>query len=137
MFDSIMIEAVCPYCNLKSEIEFQTKDLDRQCIVYRPGDSINEDRDYVETVGACHSPECQVRADKASCTFQKRASGFGALFLAKVRIKARVFTREIFDIEPQEEYTDKYLDTARAQWEPYYKPRTDDWSTELWKKVRR
>lgn len=140
MFDIITIPFKCPYCGMKSHMEFQTKDLENMLKRLKPGDRISNietDYDFLSVVGSCHSPECQARADKFACTFQQCASGFGALFNAKIRIKDGIITNDIFDIEIDEDYTDEHLNSVKDKWKSYYKPRGQkDHLTELWEGIK-
>jgi len=42
MFDSIYLEIDCPFCNKRHEVEAQTKDLDCEMYVWKPGNHIGD-----------------------------------------------------------------------------------------------
>jgi hypothetical protein len=126
MYDSVMVKMICPYCGKSSNIEFQTKDLDCALDVFHVGDKVTDKLTYLDVIGDCHTPECQARSDKYSCSVQKSASGFGALFDAKIKVKDGTITDEVYDIITSEQYTDVYIESVKDKWEPYYKPRGDD-----------
>ena len=123
LFDSVIINYSCPYCHEISEIEFQTKDVDCEMKVYRPGDFINHEKDFINVIGDCHSEKCQDIADKFSCSFQKSSSGFGALFNAKIRIVNKIITSTVFDIKIDNCYTEEFLESIKDKWQLNYKKR--------------
>lgn len=140
MYDIIQISFKCPYCGKKSHMEFQTKDLIKHLKVFKPGDRISEfdsNYDFISIIGACHSPECQSRADKLACSIQHSPSGFGALFSAKIRVNNGIITNDVFDIEINKNYTDEYLDSIKKYWESYYKQRSSkDPLSEIWERIK-
>jgi hypothetical protein len=137
MYDSIYLDYVCPYCNQKSEMEFQTKDLDCLCDVFHVGDFVGNRLNYLNVIAGCHSPECQGRADKHGCSFQGSPTGFGALFEAKLKVIGGAIANEVYDVITDPVYTDEYLETIRGQWEHCYRPRKNDYMSDLWLKVKR
>lgn len=138
-YDMVFLEIECPYCKRKSEMEFQTKDMNGIFDVLRAGDKVPEeykDLEYLDTVGDCHSPECQEKSDKSWIITQGVPSGFGLGINAKVRLKAGIVTGEIFDIKIDENI-DNYLEENRGKWENIYKPREiGDLVSEQFKEVK-
>jgi len=124
-YDMVFLEIECPYCKKKSEMEFQTKDMDSVFSVFRAGDKVPEEYktlEYLDTVGDCHSPECQEKSDKSWIVTQGSPSGFGLGINAKVKLEVGIVTGEIFDIKIDENI-DNYLEKNRDKWENIYEPR--------------
>ena len=81
MFDSIKIDARCPYCGKTSEIEFQTKELDCTLEVWSKGDYVGTDKlNRLDCIADCHSEECVDYADRKT----GYKSGFGRMFEADI-----------------------------------------------------
>jgi len=60
MFDTVYLEVQCPFCKHISEIELQTKDIDKALCEYRIGDFIGTDQyRYIYCYGSCISETCK------------------------------------------------------------------------------
>lgn len=138
-YDMILLETICPYCGLKSEMEFQTKNLENLFNVYRKGDKITDtELKYIVVIGECHSPICQEKADKLGIAFQGCPSGFGSTFGAKIELKKGIVTGKIYGIIRDKEFTDKHIEKIREKWEKKYKPRKKkDLIYQEWEKRKR
>lgn len=124
-YDIVFLETECPYCGLRSEIEFQTKNLDCNFKVYRVGDKV-EGVEQLDATGSCCSPQCQEKADKLWIIWQGTPSGFGAGFDVNIELDENsVITGKILDIIKSENYTDDYLNSQKEKWEGKYKPRKE------------
>ena len=124
-YDTIFLELDCPYCGQRSEMEFQTKDLEQRFCEYREGDKVpgTEQFKYLTATGDCHSPECQERADKLWISIQGCPSGFGSPIDAKVELVDGVITGRFLDIKIDSEYSDEFLEGVKDKWKAVYKSR--------------
>lgn len=128
-YDMVFLEIECPYCKRTSEIEFQTKNMNKVFDTFRKGDKIPKGYNslaYLDSIGNCHSPECQEKSDKSFIITQKSPSGFGLLFNAKVKLKNSEITGETFNIRKDKRDLDEYIEENRDKWEKIYKPRKKD-----------
>jgi hypothetical protein len=101
MYDSIMMEAKCPFCGEVCEREMQTKDLDSLLNVYRRWDKIDRNRmwynrNYVTTITECASNACW---DKA----KNGGYGMGRFFYAKIFLVEGIITGE-YEITDEQQY---------------------------------
>lgn len=91
MFDSIMIDIECPYCNETSLIECQTKELECTLQVWHKEDNIGESTiTNLDCIAGCHSKKCMDFKEK----YVGYRSGFGRTFFVDVAIYKGVITGE-------------------------------------------
>lgn len=96
MYDSIYLKVKCPYCGIKSEIEFQTKDL--KCILksYKLGDDTSNTKlNYLSARGSCYSVICKKYMDKIESKKDCCVFGFGRIFNAKIYLKNGIITNKL------------------------------------------
>jgi hypothetical protein len=82
MFDSVIMDMKCPYCGEVSEIEVQTKQLECNMEVWRVGDYVTDDLNFLTCYGDCTQPECK------EYSIKKRGywSGWGRMFDVKIML---------------------------------------------------
>lgn len=91
MYDSAFIDIRCPFCGKTSEIECQTKQLDRCLDVWRKGDFVGDKTlQYLECIADCQSKEC-MDYKKNIIGFQ---SGFGRIFYVNIILNEGIITGE-------------------------------------------
>lgn len=83
MFDSIMLNTKCPYCDKEAVRECQTKDLDCNLDVYNIGDRVKTDEKWLWAITDCDSETCK--------TPEKR---IGSFFNLKIRVKKGKITEK-------------------------------------------
>lgn len=105
MFDIFVAEVKCPHCGERSEIDFNTKELDCDLHAWRVGDKIEltgnlfiKDGEIKNALGDCKSKVC-MEWGKENIGY---ASGFGRSVFATIVIKESTF-KEVKDIGGDEE----------------------------------
>jgi hypothetical protein len=83
MFDSIMLDIICPFCGEESLMDCQTKELDCMLDVWKKGDVIKTDLDHLECIADCIQQSCK------NYTIQRFGywGGFGRSFLLDVKLE--------------------------------------------------
>lgn len=80
MYDSVWLDIKCPHCGNESEIECQTKQLECNLDVWRKGDFVTNEFNYLTCLADCLSRECTDWQNKDS----GYVSGFGRMFYVKI-----------------------------------------------------
>ncbi len=78
MFDSIMLNTKCPYCNKETIRECQTKDLECNLSVYNIGDKVKTTEKWLWSIAECKSENCLV---------PKTYGSIGKFFNLEIRVK--------------------------------------------------
>jgi hypothetical protein len=106
MFDSIMLNVKCPHCDVTSEIECQTKDLECILAVFRKGDYIGTKKyNYLWCVADCRSHYCMQQSAKEI----GYVSGFGKIFHVEVMLYDGCITGEYNIVLDDDETTRKVI----------------------------
>lgn len=130
MFDTMCLEAKCPYCHIKQLIELHKKGSK---LPKKDSGTFN-----ISAIGSCRNPVCFERGDKSDIILQDTQSEFGSLFDAKVEIIKGKVTGKVFAIKKREEYTDKYLKKNKRKWFKKFVPRTkSNWVYMEWNKRKK
>ena len=92
MYDRIMINVKCPYCEEISLMEAQNKEMSDELMIFNVGDNVKKylfrDTDTLDCVTDCHSNKC------IDFTNEKDGyiSGFGRIFYLNVELKDGLIT---------------------------------------------
>lgn len=90
LFDSIILEIKCPHCGEVSEIDVQTKELNRDLDIYRKGDFVTDKFDYLICTAFCEMPKCVEHGIKIYGEY----SWAGRLFDVKIFLEKGIVTGE-------------------------------------------